>query len=333
MKNIKDESDSFYKYFADDESISYTNLHNYMVSDKIELSLLKSFMDILDHYAESVSLCKKDNKWFDEIMNSKWSEFHFIPSYNTRENKTEKILNNSDELIFEIKGISQQYRVVFYAVCKYFEKGCIEDEDATSLKQWMRFVWNLVSEEDKQAASIRSVSAMKSAIDLINKIKDPHKVYDELAAFDADTLLSWEKTSSINHRFFEECIKARQIYDAKNKVLKTYTGNLAQYTEKTWEEVLTEAESHFVFRGYIPFLYHKDSVTVDWNDFDTKWANIQKFFDDRELVLCENDLFDSRMKDSSGADINQKNVSEGTKKDDFKKILDTLLKKIPKKTQ
>ena len=74
--------------------------------------------------------------------------------------------------------------------------------------------------------------------------------------------------------------------------------------------------------------YRGKDITFKYNANYFKWK-----FDDRELVLCENDLFDSRMKDSSGADINQKNVSEGTKKDDFKKILDTLLKKIPKKTQ
>ncbi|MBR5033247.1 MAG: DUF262 domain-containing protein [Treponema sp.] len=273
---LKDDKDPFYKYFAADEKISYTNIENYKIEKTIDFSFFEALIKVLDNYYDSLKIFN-DNTSLDKLFNSNWYEdFNFIPVYDKEKNEeTKKIINNSDEIIYKVVGISQQRRVVHYAICKYFEKGSIEDASASTLKQWMRFVWNLVSEEDNQGPSIRSVSAMRSAIALLNKISNPHNVYKELALFDISKI---KKESVLETRFIEECIKAKQIFDIKTKQLRSYNGTLIDFQGKTWEEVLLKVESYFVFRGFIPFLYYNESLSIDWNDFDIKWTNIQKYF-------------------------------------------------------
>jgi hypothetical protein len=48
-----------------------------------------------------------------------------------------------------------------------------------------------------------------------------------------------------------------------------------------WKEVIIEAENYKLFKGAIRFLF-----TVDWNDFDTKWKNAQKYFDENGVKDC-----------------------------------------------
>lgn len=272
---FKDDKDSFYKYFADDEKISYTNIDNYKLNKTIDFTFFESLIKVLDNYSKSLELFN-DNTDLDKMFKSNWyDDFNFIPVYDMEKNETKKIPNKSDEIIYKVAGISQQRRVVHYAVCRYFEEGSIEDSSASTLKQWMRFIWNLVSEEDNQGPSIRSVAAMRSAIALIHNISNPHKVYEELALFDTSKI---KKESALETRFIEECEKAKQIFDTKTKQIRQYNGTLSEFKGKTWEEVLSIAESYFVFRGFVPFLYYNDSLSVDWNSFDKKWTNILKYF-------------------------------------------------------
>ena len=268
----KDEDDPIYKYFAADEKISYTNIDNYKINNKIDYSIFEALINTLDNYAAS-------NVDFD--LYAPWDkEFKFIPIYDKESEETKKIQNTSDELIYKVKEISQLRRVVHYAVCKYFSKGKMEND--ANLKQWMRFVWNLVSEYDGTNPSIRNVSAMRSAIKLIDEIKDPHKVYEELATFDICKLKT-DKTGKIESRFIEECHKAQQIFDPSTKKLKKYDGALPEFKGKNWEDVLKEVEAYCVFKGYIPFLYYNEVAIVNWKDFDTKWENIKKYFSNESI--------------------------------------------------
>ena len=284
---LKDDKDPFYQYFAKDESISYTNIDNYKIENKIDISFFEALIKTLDNYSASLNFFK-DNIFIDTILKSNWYEdFNFIPTYDKEKNETKKIANEVDEIIYKVVGISHQRRVVHYAICRYFETGCIEDPTASTLKQWMRFIWNLVSEEDNQGPSIRSVAAMRSAIALIQKISDPHKVYEELVLFDVSEL---KKDVSLEGRFIEECEKAKQIFDIQTKKLRQYNGTLNEFKGKTWEEVLSIVESYFIFKGYIPFLYHNDSLSVDWSNFDKKWTNLKKYFtiDEMNLTYSKN---------------------------------------------
>lgn len=269
--NIKNSDDVLYNFLSHEDTISYTTLDNYKLNKDIDSKFFKSLIKVLDNYAASIM---KDAD-LENLFQISWdNNFDFIPRY---DNKTKKI-NREGEEIFKTKVITQLHRVIFYAVCKYFEQGSIEDENAISLKRWMRFVWNLVSDRISDQSTIISASDifdMKSVIGLINKVEKTHKVYEQLAEKDIENI---SNNSNLARRFKEECIKAKQIYNTDNKPLNMYDGKLEEFKGKTWEEVLITAESYFNFKGFIPFLYHDEKGDICWADFDTKWEHIKAYF-------------------------------------------------------
>jgi hypothetical protein len=66
----------------------------------------------------------------------------------------------------------------------------------------------------------------------------------------------------------EEIAKAKQILYGKQRSDK-----------KTWEDVIFEAENFAFFKGAIRFLFTQKDIGDDWEHFDTKWSNAQKYFD------------------------------------------------------
>jgi len=266
---LKNSDDSLYNFLSNEDTLSYTTLENYKLNGNIDPDFFKSLINVLYNYATSM----KDAD-LEKLFQISWdNKFHFIPEYDTENNKTKKI-NRDGEEIFKTKVITQLHRVIFYVVCKYFEQGPI-DENAISLKRWMRFVWNLVSD------SISNISDMKSAIKLINKVENnkvenTHNVYEQLAKIDIAAI---SENSNLARRFKEECIKAKKIYNTDNNSLNMYDGELEEFKGKTWEEVLITAESYFNFKGFIPFLYNDEKGDICWDDFDTKWEHIKAYFD------------------------------------------------------
>lgn len=267
---LKNSDDSLYNFLSHEDTISYTTLDNYKLNKDIDSEFFKSLINVLDNYAKSAESIELNNS-LEQLFKISWdNNFDFIPQY---DKKTKKI-NRDGEEIFKTKVITQLHRVIFYAVCKYFEQGPIEDENAISLKRWMRFVWNLVSD------SISNISDMESAIKLINKVENTHEnthnVYKQLAKIDIAAI---SENSNLACRFKEECIKAKKIYNTDNNSLNMYDGELEEFKGKTWEEVLITAESYFIFKGFIPFLYHDEKGDICWDDFDTKWEHIKAYFD------------------------------------------------------
>ena len=65
----------------------------------------------------------------------------------------------------------------------------------------------------------------------------------------------------------EEIAKAQQI-------LKGTT----REDGKSWKEVIIEAEKYAFFKGAIRCLFTKEKIGDDWEHFDTKWENAQKYF-------------------------------------------------------
>ena len=192
------------------------------------------------------------------IPNAQWeAPFFFIPEYDDKGG---------------IIGVNQLQRIIFFAICKYFKEG---EGDENSLKHWMRVVWNLVSGEDIEGLpQIRSIDAVKIAIDYIATL-DSHNVYNSLLYQNLIT----DKPNEFQQRWNEEIEKAKKICE-----------------DIIWEEKIIKAENYAFFRGSIRFLFRDAQGNIDWNLFEQKWENVQKYFKDKKVGKKEsamNEAYDN----------------------------------------
>lgn len=266
LRNDKENENSSYKYLNNSEggqnvydtTISYRELDPYkFLNGEIPYSVFEDLQTILNRCKDIIPVCQWDEN------------FRFIPAYEKDNGKSIEIIDNNREKILKVTYLTQVQRVVFHAVCKYFKEGFANPD---SLKNWMRVTWNLVSGEDVKGPQIRSTSAMRSAMEFIDKL-DSHDVYNCLANF-TDKL----SDSEFDKRCKEEIAKAKQILDEKG-YLRKYEGSHSNYN--TWEEIIIEAENYAFFKGAIRFLFTDGNGEINWNHFDTKWGNTQKYFDEK----------------------------------------------------
>ncbi len=189
--------------------------------------------------------------------------------------------------ILKVTTLNQVQRVVFFAICQYFNDSGVGNDDELSLKRWMRVVWNLVSGEDHNGLSqIRNTQAMRTAMKFISELNS-HCVYESLSSYNKRL-----GNSDFDERCKEEIAKAKQIID-KNGNLRKYSGSCKKQDGsdyQTWEEIIIDAENYAFFKGSIRFLFISDKETdeieklINWGDFDIKWTNVQKFFDQEGIT-------------------------------------------------
>lgn len=255
---------------SDDSSIKYEDFEKYRFYNKeIPIELFVSIKDVLDSLDRGIFNNAVINYCFPKWVDKK---FLFFPTY---QNST-------------ITTLGQKERVVFLAVCRYFENGGYE----TSFVQWMRVVWNIV-----ENARVETVPSMIGAMRLVDELsKHSHGIY----AFLSNT------KSQINSDFAkdqvkEEIAKAKQILDEDGSPRK-YNGSCkkedgSEY--QTWEDIISDAESHAFFKGAIRFLFQNENGGVDidtesgtWNtkNFDTKLENARTYFDDNGVKDKKNSL-------------------------------------------
>lgn len=258
--STQENNNSSYKYLNNSEhnndaTIAYEGLDVYRYDNgTIPLLFFRKIKRVLDNYfTYSKCNCLPECPWE--------TSFRFIPIYEVKDGSNIEITNNTNDKILSVSTLNQVQRIVFFAVCKYFDHDDKVKDDKTSLKQWMRVVWNLVSGEDQNGRpEIRSTYAMRTAIEFINLL-DPHNVYNSLVKKNVSG------TTSFDGRCKEEIAKAKQIINGGGE----------------WESKIIEAEKYAFFKGSIRFLFTDcvGSVTEDsWKQFDTKWKNAQKYFDD-----------------------------------------------------
>jgi hypothetical protein len=275
--NGKEKQNQSYQYLNDekenkndfDEKIAYQGLDTYRYHNgEIPLECFQKLATIL----ERIYQYKK------ELPNCPWNpSFRFIPEYEIAvpngEEQNIKIINNSSETILKVTTLNQVQRIAFFAICKYFNEG---EADEQSLTRWMRVVWNLISGEGPDGRpQIRNIDAVRSAIETINKL-DSHCVYESLKN-DAASILS--KTSSLSdfeQRYKEECAKAIRILDVEN-----------QSDGSLWEEKIIKAEQKKFFKGAIRFLFTNEDGTYEWDDFDDKLSNVERYFTDNGISESE----------------------------------------------
>lgn len=247
--NLENENDAF-KYLygekGDDSRLQYSGLDKYLFGDgkKIPCNFFTSLSKTLNNLKPYLSGCKFFgvrciNTYFPIWVDSK---FELISKYDEAGN---------------ITTLGQRERVVFLAVCRYFEKG---DFDETSFRQWMRVVWNIV-----ENSGIETIPAMIGAMRLIDELSDGA---DDIYNFLSNSQLQ-VKSNFAKDQVAEEIAKANQILNGGQRS-----------DGKSWEEIIIEAEKYAFFKGAIRFLFTDGNVNIIWDDFDTKWENAQKYFDE-----------------------------------------------------
>ena len=264
-----------YRMLNEDRYDNYTSFDAFQYKKngdiyEIPLDFFIKIKKILDRYCQ----------FKEEIPKCKWNtDFYFIPIYKI-DNNNENIYheNENKEQILDISNITQIYRIVFFAICKYFLENDSPCED--TLKPWLRVVWNLVSGEDANGHPlIRTTQAVRSAIVEIDKLNSK-SVYQ--------SLIDNGKTSTssdFSKRWNEEVEKASQIINGNQRNDGT-----------TWEELIVEAENYGFFHGTIRFLYLNENGEPKWEDFDTKYENAKKLQDKGLIELakyCSNDQIKS----------------------------------------
>lgn len=266
---IEDASDKYYSFLTKKGTIRYEGLKNYMWDNEIDEDLFVNLERILDNFSKS-NMSKDDCK---KVFTCDWDKkFRFIPEYSQ-----DSIEDTGNEWL-EVSSITQLQRVVFYAICKYFEEG---KADTESLRRWMRFVWNIVSVKDKNGNErIQNLSEMKNAIKIIDRVKSPHNVYSELKYLGEIT-----PDNAFERQLQEEIEKAKRILTDDNS-LATYNGACKKTNGEafaTWEEIIIEAEQYAFFNGAIRFLFRDKDGKFNWDDFDKKWTNVKKYFKEEKV--------------------------------------------------
>lgn len=165
-----------------------------------------------------------------------------------------KVTNDKWDL-FQRNAKDETYRsrTAFYALLKFYENA---ESERPSLAQWMRVVWNIIENYVEREESY--IPALLLINDIAEKSFNISQLGDNYNGVAKDQVK-------------EEIAKAKQIL---NEVVHS--------DGKTWEDIISEAESYAFFKGAIRFLFTKDEIGDDWNNFDIKWENAKKYFDEKK---------------------------------------------------
>ncbi len=180
--------------------------------------------------------------------------FEFIPLCKKEDNKQGRD-------VYTVSTLGQKERVVFYAVCRYFENGSFEE---SSFKDWMRVVCNLV-----ENPSLDNLDAMVGRLGLI----------DELSSYSHSILVFLiNDASEISSKAAAEQLK-EEIEKAK-QIQQPMEGSVLPTEAASWKEAIRNAESYSFIKGAARFLFHDEKGKVNWseNGFAKKFGNFKIFF-------------------------------------------------------
>ena len=272
ITDIEGENDKYYAYLTGKEQknvITYNSLESYKWKSHIDKGLYEDLKIILDNFAAS-------NVEQHELACPWFKKFYYIPQYETDTNG-KNIYVDTERKSLKVHDLTQQQRVVFYAICKFFKEGAANtDLEKKDLKNWMRFVWNMASVRNPDGGlAIDSVSSMKSVISILSGF-DAHNIYNELKHYN-----NTAPNNAFGRQLIEEIEKAKIILTDDN-CLATYNGNCHRQdgsNYNTWEEIIKETEQFAFFDGGIRFLIRNNADEWTVGFFDEKWINAQRFFD------------------------------------------------------
>ncbi|WP_345228143.1 DUF262 domain-containing protein [Hymenobacter koreensis] len=135
-------------------------------------------------------------------------------------------------------SITQQQRILFYAVMRYLEA---ELFDHQTLRQWLRVIWNISVDPE-----MRSIEAMVAVMRVVGKLTSgAGSIYEFLLSDECANIINAEGSRFIKARLTEERTKAQLIQD-----------------DAAWEAILVASEKHSLFQGSIQFLLLGE-LTID----------------------------------------------------------------------
>lgn len=246
---------TLYGSSSDDSRIIYRDYDIYNPkNEEIDIfrkDLFERLTKVLDNFQNAFNSISKED--INKLFLPSWdvrSNSHFIPEYENNSMAN----GNNNEPKFTSTSLTQPQRVVFFAICSYFENNRYND---ISFKQWMRVVWNIV-----ENVNIETIPAMIGTMRLLDELKpSANNIYNFLA--DSSTVI---KSDTAKEQVAEEIEKAKQIVND---------------TTNTWESKIIEAEKTAFFKGAIRFLFRADINTYDWRKFDDRLGKAKQYFDEK----------------------------------------------------
>ena len=234
----------------DDSRIAYSDFSIFRYADGgIPFNDLLSLENTLDGYLRFLKITGLDD--IKELSKSSWGEtFDFIPEYDG----VATISNFKNEDIHKVKGITQNGRVLFYAVCRFMEQVTDQDKDTLifHFKRWMRIVWNLISD-----VRMRSITAMVNQLQLVDVLSpSAMDIYEKITKMSV-TKSENEDGSILSEHLEEEKAKAEKINQ-----------------DSLWEEKVVKYEGKKLSKGTIRYLFTNDGGQIDWKDFNKKAENL-----------------------------------------------------------
>lgn len=244
-----------YRMLNKDRYDHYESLDAYKYAEgSIPVTFFNNMSNIFNRYLQ----------YNGELPSCVWNpDFSFVPYYKWDDTTENNVIfeNEDNEKILEISSLSQIYRIVFFAICKYFLDG---EGNKDSFNRWLRVIWNLVSGEASDGnPQIRSTQAMRSAIEYISGLES-HRIYESLIE---KGLLNKDNLTEFEARYNEEVVKADQII------------NGSRSDGQSWEQIIKRAEATAFFKGTIRFLFQDETGAVNWDYFDRKFDNAKKYFE------------------------------------------------------
>ena len=215
---------------SDDSKVSYQSFGPYQ--EVVSFGTITSLVRVLNNFSKWEGAEEQFAPSWDGEYPRK-SGFHFIPIYTD----TRKIVDSSGRKVLSISTLTQPQRVVFHAICKYFDKEpCITDEN-DSFAHWMRVVWNLVENAD-----VNTISMMCTTMRKIDSWGEhSHQIYKYLNSLD---IKDNKEESALEEQAQEEIRKVKLIIK-----------------DITWEEKIIKAESYVLLKGKIWVLFSDEEMT------------------------------------------------------------------------
>ncbi len=260
----------------EDWKLNFENLNNYFPEEQCEQSqyiiiTLEKILDNYNKYSKKLGTIPLPPLWDVNIQLS------FIPEYTIGKSDN---YDDKDSEILNIQPISQPERCVFFAVCKFLENIPSTINEAIlklRYKDWMHIAWNIV-----ENANIKTVDTMVSIIRLLNELSN--HIYDEdgILGFLANEKSFTLASNAVKEQIQEEREKAKRIMYCRtcsNFCPNCGLCTIDYATTPSWENKIESAEKFTFFHGSIRFLYRDGNGKANWQYFEQKWENVQKYFD------------------------------------------------------
>lgn len=222
---------------VDDSRISYSSFDNY--KKVVTISTLQDLFSTL----------KNIEKFLQEkgsVPLPSWDKNAatiLLPQYNERDSKDCFVQDFDNDEIRKVDPITQPQRIVFYALCRFFQEGW-ERSESEDLKDWMRVVWNLVENSE-----VSTIPAMVGCLRLIDKLSyHSHDIISYLSRIDIKDVGS----TFAGEQLKEELMKARKIT-----------------SDEKWKYPLVEAEGLAVLKGRVDVLF-VNGVETTLEEFKTE---------------------------------------------------------------